>query len=116
MDTSTAQSPFQCLARSVDDHRFFSLLISLSFSRPFIVFPLRRYRGVTQHRRTGRWEAHVWDGGKQTYLGGFDSEANAGRAYGAKLLAASAAALFVLPFGCCLLKAASLLRPLLLFD
>lgn len=38
---------------------------------------------MTQHRRTGRWEAHVWDGGKQTYLGGFDSEARAGRAYGA---------------------------------
>ena len=28
-----------------------------------------RYRGVTQHRRTKRWEAHVWDQGKQVYLG-----------------------------------------------
>jgi len=40
-----------------------------------------RYRGVTQHRRTKRWEAHVWDQGKQVYLGGFESEERAGRAY-----------------------------------
>ena len=40
-----------------------------------------RYRGVTQHRRTKRWEAHVWDKGKQVYLGGFESEHRAGRAY-----------------------------------
>ena len=39
------------------------------------------YRGVTQHRRTGRWEAHVWDQGKQVYLGGFETEERAGRAY-----------------------------------
>mmetsp|Transcript_2862 Transcript_2862/g.6885 ORF Transcript_2862/g.6885 Transcript_2862/m.6885 type:complete len:408 (-) Transcript_2862:77-1300(-) len=40
-----------------------------------------KYRGVTQHRRTKRWEAHVWDQGKQVYLGGFESESRAGRAY-----------------------------------
>ena len=40
-----------------------------------------RFRGVTQHRRTGRWEAHVWVEGKQVYLGGFDDEERAGRAY-----------------------------------
>ena len=43
--------------------------------------PSSKYRGVTQHRRTGRWEAHVWDNGQQVYLGGFDTEERAGRAY-----------------------------------
>ena len=28
------------------------------------------YRGVTLHCRTGRYEVHIWDGGKQIYLGG----------------------------------------------
>ncbi|XP_020272610.1 floral homeotic protein APETALA 2-like [Asparagus officinalis] len=32
-----------------------------------------QYRGVTFYRRTGRWESHIWDCGKQVYLGGFDT-------------------------------------------
>ena len=39
------------------------------------------YRGVTHHCRTGRWEAHIWEDGKQVYLGGFDSEEQAALAY-----------------------------------
>jgi AP2 domain len=35
------------------------------------------YRGVTLHCRTGRFEVHIWDGGKQIYLGGFDTERQA---------------------------------------
>lgn len=27
--------------------------------------PTSSYRGVTHHVRTGRWEAHIWLGGKQ---------------------------------------------------
>ncbi|KAG5043730.1 hypothetical protein JHK87_007645 [Glycine soja] len=27
-----------------------------------------QYRGVTFYRRTGRWESHIWDCGKQVYL------------------------------------------------
>ncbi|XP_039807500.1 APETALA2-like protein 4 isoform X3 [Panicum virgatum] len=30
-----------------------------------------QYRGVTFYRRTGRWESHIWDCGKQVYLGEF---------------------------------------------
>ncbi|CAN7085109.1 unnamed protein product [Brassica oleracea var. botrytis] len=30
------------------------------------------YRGVTFYRRTGRWESHIWDCGKQVYLGKYD--------------------------------------------
>nr|AAV31218.1 putative AP2 domain transcription factor [Oryza sativa Japonica Group] len=30
-----------------------------------------QYRGVTFYRRTGRWESHIWDCGKQVYLGNF---------------------------------------------
>lgn len=39
------------------------------------------YRGVTKHRRTGRFEAHLWDSGAQLYLGGFTDERAAARAY-----------------------------------
>ncbi|TVU39908.1 hypothetical protein EJB05_13352, partial [Eragrostis curvula] len=40
-----------------------------------------QYRGVTFYRRTGRWESHIWDTGKQVYLGGFDTAHEAARAY-----------------------------------
>ena len=54
-----------------------------------------RFRGVTKHRWTGRFEAHLWDSaserknvapggrqkGKQVYLGGYASEEEAARAY-----------------------------------
>ncbi|PSS23730.1 Ethylene-responsive transcription factor RAP2-7 like [Actinidia chinensis var. chinensis] len=40
-----------------------------------------QYRGVTFYRRTGRWESHIWDCGKQMYLGGFDTAHAAARAY-----------------------------------
>jgi hypothetical protein len=56
------------------------------------------YKGVTKHRCTGRWEAHIWDQGKQVYLGGFSTSIAAARAYDlvavkckkSKLLAANA--------------------------
>eukprot|EP01024_Parvocaulis_polyphysoides_P060495 TRINITY_DN6606_c0_g3_i4.p1 TRINITY_DN6606_c0_g3~~TRINITY_DN6606_c0_g3_i4.p1 ORF type:complete len:381 (+),score=74.42 TRINITY_DN6606_c0_g3_i4:190-1332(+) len=40
-----------------------------------------RFRGVTHHCRTGRWEAHIWEEGKQIYLGSFNSEEQAALAY-----------------------------------
>nr|XP_017231883.1 PREDICTED: floral homeotic protein APETALA 2 isoform X2 [Daucus carota subsp. sativus] len=40
-----------------------------------------QYRGITFYRRTGRWESHIWDCGKQVYLGGFDTAHSAARAY-----------------------------------
>ncbi|KAG9152667.1 hypothetical protein Leryth_020877 [Lithospermum erythrorhizon] len=39
------------------------------------------YRGVTFYRRTGRWESHIWDCGKQIYLGGYDTAHAAARGY-----------------------------------
>eukprot|EP00850_Spirogloea_muscicola_P004046 SM000017S02786 [mRNA] locus=s17:248927:251825:+ [translate_table: standard] len=39
------------------------------------------FRGVTHHCRTGRWESHIWENGRQLYLGGFDSEEQAALAY-----------------------------------
>ncbi|XP_021750109.1 AP2-like ethylene-responsive transcription factor At1g79700 [Chenopodium quinoa] len=49
------------------------------------------YRGVTRHRWTGRYEAHLWDKdcwndtqkkkGRQVYLGAYDDESTAARAY-----------------------------------
>ncbi|KAL6784558.1 hypothetical protein ACKKBF_B02280 [Auxenochlorella protothecoides x Auxenochlorella symbiontica] len=40
-----------------------------------------RYRGVTHHSRTNRYEAHVWSEGKQVYLGGYGLEVQAATAY-----------------------------------
>nr|XP_009416270.1 PREDICTED: floral homeotic protein APETALA 2 [Musa acuminata subsp. malaccensis] len=40
-----------------------------------------QYRGVTFYRRTGRWESHIWDCGKQVYLGGFDTAEAAATTY-----------------------------------
>ena len=48
--------------------------------------PLKKqsqYRGVTKHRRSGRWEAHIWFRSKkrQMYLGGYEKEEHAAEAY-----------------------------------
>jgi AP2-like factor (ANT lineage) len=50
-----------------------------------------RFRGVSRHRWTGRYEAHLWDKaswnptqrkkGKQVYLGAYDQEESAARSY-----------------------------------
>ena len=40
-----------------------------------------QFRGVSRHRLTKRWEASCWVQKKQLYLGGFDSEEKAARAY-----------------------------------
>ncbi|KAF5479204.1 hypothetical protein F2P56_000048 [Juglans regia] len=50
-----------------------------------------KFRGVSRHRWTGRFEAHLWDKlswnvtqkkkGKQVYLGAYDEEESAARAY-----------------------------------
>lgn len=42
-----------------------------------------QFRGVTKHRRSGRWEAHIWikEMGRQVYLGGYEKEEHAAEAY-----------------------------------
>lgn len=41
----------------------------------------KRYRGVTQHCRTQKWEAHIWQDGKSVYLGSFSDEHQAAFAH-----------------------------------
>ncbi|CAI9109633.1 OLC1v1009492C1 [Oldenlandia corymbosa var. corymbosa] len=60
-------------------------------SAPTTVKRSSRFRGVSRHRWTGRYEAHLWDKlswnvtqkkkGKQVYLGAYDEEEAAARAY-----------------------------------
>ncbi|KAI3432239.1 hypothetical protein D9Q98_003800 [Chlorella vulgaris] len=40
-----------------------------------------RMRGVTRHKRTQRYEGHIWESKKQVYLGAYDTEALAGMAH-----------------------------------
>ena len=39
------------------------------------------YRGVTCYRRTGRWEAHIWEERRQIHLGSFATPEDAARSY-----------------------------------
>jgi len=41
------------------------------------------YRGVTKHKRSGRFESHIWikELGRQVYLGGYECEEHAAEAY-----------------------------------
>lgn len=42
-----------------------------------------KYRGVTKHKRSGRYESHIWvkELGRQVYLGGYECEEHAAEAY-----------------------------------
>ncbi|GJP75026.1 hypothetical protein CLOP_g5522 [Closterium sp. NIES-67] len=50
-----------------------------------------RFRGVSHHRLTKRWEASLWTNKKQLYLGGYDAEEKAARAYDIAALACKGA-------------------------
>ena len=50
-------------------------------ARPSSLRSRSRHRGVTKHLRTGCYEAHIWARGRQIFLGAFESEAQAARAY-----------------------------------
>ena len=39
------------------------------------------YKGVVQHKKTKRWEGHMWQNKRQIYLGSFAKEEEAARAY-----------------------------------
>ncbi|KAL6761065.1 hypothetical protein V8C86DRAFT_968220 [Haematococcus lacustris] len=41
----------------------------------------QHFRGVTRHRRTQSWEAHIWHDRHQVYLGGFQLEEHAAKAH-----------------------------------
>lgn len=50
--------------------------------------PMKKtFRGVSRHRLTQRWEASLWLNGKQLYLGGFNAQEDAARAYDLAALA-----------------------------
>ena len=48
---------------------------------PWVYAFLCDSRWILRNCRTGRFEAHIWQEGKQIYLGGFDAEEQAALAY-----------------------------------
>jgi hypothetical protein len=45
-----------------------------------------RYRGVSWHERSSRWEVRVWGNGRQHFVGSFLDELDAARAYDRAIL------------------------------
>jgi len=46
-----------------------------------LVPPATKFRGVTKHRRTGKFEGHIWASGRQLFLGSFEDEGSAAMAH-----------------------------------
>ncbi|XP_020699190.2 AP2-like ethylene-responsive transcription factor AIL5 [Dendrobium catenatum] len=95
-DLKSVASGFPCgsVAEELPEQQILEISAALSDTRKAVdTFGHRTsiYRGVTRHRWTGRYEAHLWDNscrregqsrkGRQVYLGGYDKEEKAGRAY-----------------------------------
>jgi hypothetical protein len=65
-----------------DDDPDFAPCGKMNNGRRYFVEPTEEtYRGVTHHIRTNRYEAHLWENGKQLYLGGYDSSQLAALAF-----------------------------------
>ena len=75
------ESPLSAFERAIARHRSKGPKRQSNAPRKSPMKSTSRFRGVTHHCRTGRYEAHIWQGGKQIYLGGFDEEAQAALAY-----------------------------------
>ncbi|CAN4099784.1 unnamed protein product [Withania somnifera] len=77
--------------RQADQQKMDSSKVDQNIAKTPTVKRSSRYRGVSRHRWTGRYEAHLWDKvswnvtqkkkGKQVYLGAYDEEESAARAY-----------------------------------
>lgn len=76
-DTSGSQGPLSCWERLAVAVRAF--MASPAAAAPL---PCADVTGVTRHKRTRKFEAHVWADKRQSYLGGYDSQAAAARAHG----------------------------------
>lgn len=57
-----------------------------------------RYRGVSTHKQSGKWVAQIKSGGKQVYLGFYNDQVDAARAYDQAVIHMQASQSSVLPF------------------
>lgn len=64
-----------------DDDPDFAPCGKMSTKRYYTETNEETYRGVTHHIRTNRYEAHLWENGKQLYLGGYDTSQQAALAF-----------------------------------
>ncbi|QDZ24283.1 AP2-like ethylene-responsive transcription factor [Chloropicon primus] len=75
------ENPLSAFERAIAGHRSKGAKKPATSQRKSPTKSTSRFRGVTHHCRTGRYEAHIWQGGKQVYLGGFGEETQAALAY-----------------------------------
>jgi len=50
-------------------------------ARKYLVPTSSKYKGASWNKKAGKWRAYIWHSGKQIYLGFFEKEENAARAY-----------------------------------
>nr|GMC77177.1 AP2-like ethylene-responsive transcription factor BBM [Ipomoea batatas] len=92
-ENGTSQSPATAIATDAQTSTATANGLDATSRKSIDTFGQRTsiYRGVTRHRWTGRYEAHLWDNscrregqtrkGRQGLVGGYDKEEKAARAY-----------------------------------
>lgn len=80
-DTTTAFEKFQGIVEAMFSETLKKEMVGHVAADILRMRGLKKFRGVTKHKRTQRYEAHIWESKKQIYLGGFESELLAARSH-----------------------------------
>ncbi len=80
-DTTTTFEKFQGIVEAMISETLKKEMVGHVAGDILMMRGLKKFRGVTKHKRTQRYEAHIWESKKQIYLGGFESELLAARSH-----------------------------------